>query len=563
MTIELDSDHVALCTWPVKEKKLLTWRKTNILAPEQHLIALRDERGAVEAVEPDEKGRVDAGSRELILVPRRAFEFTFEFPAVKRDDENNAWDMTLRGEYRVQCHVSFIEGLGRGALAPNSHLPTSTLTGIVLGRLQDHILDALYERPLSALRDRSLTPRWWELNLNEWAASFGLGFNVTQDPAWTSSQADAARMEQERREARDNRLKLQQEEQDAQLALEKSKRDHELRMQHLQHDKSLDQTKRNQQLEYEHLKHQTELAELGTRSQEAAWKQERAALEHQARVAELQGRSAGAAKLEAMVADLAERNERAQATNEGLIAMLTEIQALPQGALGGNLGAKDPQQAFLAADRLLSPEYGLTVGQLHALGVDTTLHDFIAMIHEASAADSGVALSLPSLVNQTRDVALRSTRRGTPSQVEIPTLRIGDSLRMGLRAGRAGFVTVINFGTSGKVWCNVPNAFCGVEQTYLEQGAEVLLPGSVLLPFEPFDAAGYDDLQEAGPVGREHMLVIISDQPIGEGLVLDERSDQPFRQLSTANVKGLYDELISLGDETWSAAELSFDVLPA
>lgn len=64
-------------------------------------------------------------------------------------------------------------------------------------------------------------------------------------------------------------------------------------------------------------------------------------------------------------------------------------------------------------------------------------------------------------------------------------------------------------------------------------------------------------------MGREHMLAIVSDEPLGFDLMPDGSAGQPFRELTVSDLHGLRVELVSLDVATWSAAELSFDVLPA
>ncbi len=127
--------------------------------------------------------------------------------------------------------------------------------------------------------------------------------------------------------------------------------------------------------------------------------------------------------------------------------------------------------------------------------------------------------------------------------------RLGSGACLTIESEREGHLLLLDEGTSGKIYCLCPSQFApetriSREKCYLPQAA-----------------SRYDSFVITGKPGREHLLAIITDEPLG----LDWMPDKPkipARVLDQNDIKALLTKLNSLEANRWTAMSTYFDVIP-
>ncbi len=135
------------------------------------------------------------------------------------------------------------------------------------------------------------------------------------------------------------------------------------------------------------------------------------------------------------------------------------------------------------------------------------------------------------------------------------TLHIGQPFACEVLSQRAGYLTLINIGTSGDVILLTPNHYGDVAASHLEAGRH-LIPGAHPLKWDDLKSEGFDTLEEQGPQGWEHLIAIISDTPlVGDATLQQAQPAGPFYKLQDAQLPHLLDALQSA-----PADSLAFDM---
>ena len=121
-------------------------------------------------------------------------------------------------------------------------------------------------------------------------------------------------------------------------------------------------------------------------------------------------------------------------------------------------------------------------------------------------------------------------------------------MRLSVESERAGHLLLLDEGPEGILYCLCPSHFA--PDTRLREGYNEL----------PQARSRYDSFVVTGQPGREHLLAIVSDAPLGlEWLPDNPRS--PARVLSREDVSALLARLRGLDGHRWTALSTYFDVV--
>jgi hypothetical protein len=125
--------------------------------------------------------------------------------------------------------------------------------------------------------------------------------------------------------------------------------------------------------------------------------------------------------------------------------------------------------------------------------------------------------------------------------------RLGSRVCLAIESDRAGHLLLLDEGTSGKIYCLCPSVFA--PETRLPAGRTYL----------PQQGARYDAFEVSGQPGREHLLAILTDEPLGlDWMPKDPKV--PARVLSPADIDTLLARLRGLEGDRWTALATFFDV---
>ncbi len=126
--------------------------------------------------------------------------------------------------------------------------------------------------------------------------------------------------------------------------------------------------------------------------------------------------------------------------------------------------------------------------------------------------------------------------------------RLGSRLKLALEVRRTGHLLLLDEGTSGALYCLCPSWFA--PETRLEVGLNHL----------PQQGARYDSFVVSGQPGREQLLAIVSDEPLGLDW-MPRDPNVPARTLNRSDVDDLMSRVRDLEGDHWIALSTYFDII--
>jgi hypothetical protein len=449
-------------------------------------------------------------------------------------------DMVLGGTWLVSDPLAFLNAVGLDLVSPELPLAGPIVTTWIGHTIGHRVRDLLTEHAFDDLLHKEvLPPAWWQTQLNEWLAPFGLRTSLLA-VRWES--AEASRAETERRQQEDlARLQAERErQQQAELREAAAKAGYEREKARVEADIRTSQEEKKHRLLRLEKQHHKEMIEAETEIENARREAERIALQHELDVARMRQDLQGVGLTEQRQKEAEVRHHDALDRLAVTHQALDRIVAVAEPLLAA-LAGRDAQAAHQAAERLTSPEFGVSATALQALGYQVPRQALVQSLHQKARADGGpVVIQKEDLL--TRDIGA----------AKVKALPIGRSLTFMFRTARPGYVTLMNIGTSGAVYVQVPNAWVGVRAAQAVAGRSYTVPGKDMFPWE-------GDYREEGPPGWEHMALVISDEPLVEETVLARSShDCPIVRLTDAEVQNLSTALAEGSGDRWSAGVLSF-----
>ena len=125
---------------------------------------------------------------------------------------------------------------------------------------------------------------------------------------------------------------------------------------------------------------------------------------------------------------------------------------------------------------------------------------------------------------------------------------LGSRVRLSIKSQREGHLLLVDEGPEDVTYCLCPSLFA--PDARIEVGRTVL----------PQEQSPYDSFLLTGMPGREHLLAIITDEPLGlEWMSHDPGA--PARVLSPTDIAELLGRLRTLEDDRWTALSTYFDVI--
>jgi hypothetical protein len=139
---------------------------------------------------------------------------------------------------------------------------------------------------------------------------------------------------------------------------------------------------------------------------------------------------------------------------------------------------------------------------------------------------------------------------GAPQDHLQRRFSLGSRMCLAFETDRPGNLLLLDQGPEGIIYCLCPSWFA--PETRLSAGRTYL----------PQPAARYDSFVLTGVPGREHILAIMSEDPLGADWLPQDRKI-PSRVLSPDDIDRLLDKIKSLPAESWIAHATYFDVVRA
>ena len=127
--------------------------------------------------------------------------------------------------------------------------------------------------------------------------------------------------------------------------------------------------------------------------------------------------------------------------------------------------------------------------------------------------------------------------------------RLGSRLCLVIESPQDGHLLLLDEGPEGTIYCLCSSHFAS--DTVLPRGRSLY----------PQAGSQYDAFVLTGTPGREELLAIISDAPLGLDWMPGNAKD-PARVLSHADIRALLARLQRLDSNRWTALSTYFDVMP-
>lgn len=484
------------------------------------------------------------------------------FSKMKKDSAGHAYDMLLQCQWQIDDADRFLQNhplkpmdMVKSGISLSKRMVDSWLADALLQRVH-RALDNHGNLTLEQLRDRDALPaHWWEQQFNRWLQNVGILVSVPAAPRWVSEDAKRAEAEVRRkadleRVAREREAALQ-----ARLREERIQTEHDAALQEIELDRRMNDQERERRTAVLKRKYEADLLAAQKEQETLRHQLEESALQHELRMAEL------ANDLDA-VQNARQREERAEERHEEVMDRLSILDEL-ESHLDARLNAfldklKEAQNQHQAMEEAVY-QHGIPPEVLARLGFPILYQAFLDVLLEKERNDKAVQIVLPKIT--TRDADALDVHTKETRAIPVDSISIGSSLGFEFVAARSGYVSLINLGTSGNVWLNIPSAYVHPEEARVVRNNRYQIPGDDrLLPYEDLERNGLY-YGEGGPVGWEHLAVIVSDAPLFERDMSNRANARcPFIRFGKEDVNELLDYLTA-SPSKWTAGVLSFLVV--
>jgi len=526
--------------------------KATLVPPDKNTHLYVRSRGADGAQEvrremPGSGERVTtADGDQGVYVSLVRWPLSLAFSSVLSDHDGHEWDLHVRGSWAINESRRFVCSAVMDAASSEVSLSNDLVQSWMVRATASRVLDAVRDQDIEDLRSRDALPaRWWEKQLSDWLSEHGVSVQVAEIE-FASAEAKAAEAEAARQRDLERVSQARQRERESEIREAAAKAEYEKEKKQIEADLALSDQERAHRLQLLEKRHRKELIEADSEIQNARREAERAALEHEATLARLRQDVEALKQAEKRGQEAEDRHQAAMEELDALRSTLAKVAGLPDNLLA-QLADRDTRRANEAAERVVSPEFGVSASALAGLGFRVERQHLVEALRQKAVAESDkVAIRKTELV--TRDI-------GTAKAKGLP---INTSLQFEFSTQRSGHVTLLNIGTSGSVYVHVPNAYVTLERAKVNGGRSYAIPGAELLPWERLRQLGLDYV-EVGPPGWEHIAVLVSEKPMVTARILAKvSSDAPFVKLGSEDIADLCEALSNAPGDTWSAGVVSF-----
>ncbi len=188
---------------------------------------------------------------------------------------------------------------------------------------------------------------------------------------------------------------------------------------------------------------------------------------------------------------------------------------------------------------------GVATRGMGAKSVNRAVQAFERLWSSAVLTDRIRPLSIESAKEErTRQVRGMGAK---PKRAEY-AYRLGSRVCLAFDINRDGYLTLLDEGPEGIVYCLCPSQFA--PSARLESGRIYL----------PQEGSPHEAFEMTGAAGKEKLLAVISDEPLGLDW-LPKDADTPARELSSDDIELLFARLQALGEGRWTALASYFEVV--
>ncbi len=271
-------------------------------------------------------------------------------------------------------------------------------------------------------------------------------------------------------------------------------------------------------------------------------------LEHEAKLAE--------EKLQEALAETRKNQKDCQAQEE-LIQFKTELE---KAKILSEKAKVDSERKYyelriLSLEKMFASPETLSVVDIvglpvEKLGQERYLPSFVLSKIKDQSKRSPIGL---------RKDAIRESCSRSPVMGKRPkAIKIGDTLSFIIECNRAGYLTVLCFGTGGDISVLVPNCFDKIGR-FTPGRHSIPSSDDSLFPQSKLDEHGIE-FYEMGPAGQERFIAVVTSEPLIDRALLPSPDEPDFLTLNSEGYRQFIDKHYALPEDAWSAGYVQFYV---
>lgn len=465
------------------------------------------------------------------------------FPNLLKDEAGFRRPGRFFGTIEVGEPAAMLSWIGPELIRSKQSISVASLNSLLASRVRPMIEDFLADYSYCQLVDNQMVPRTgWQNLWNEWSA--GKGWQVQLEDAidFSDSNADAYSAQQQEvagLQRQEELIKVRRE-----LEFKRLRADTQFQedCEAIQHQQGIQQKQREFELERLQAEHGLNLLQLNLEKRRTEIELEK-----------LSGR------------DSSPDHELADALAAALGAHFQEIKDGIHKVLKSSSAPGMTSGGSTEGDELAGPLFQLPYWSLRGGLMNEHRSDLLEVVSSHLQVPGQRVEIVKNDMTKVRSAYLGWNTRSIETRKQVDVVKnllpINTPLQFTLTSPLKGCVTVINLGTKGEVRLHVPNRYRLPEECQIEASLNYMVPGKTLLPGTQLLRNGLEYL-EVGPPGWEHLLVLVTAEPLIPTELVEQRSqpDDPLALLTEHEVQELIHILREMSPGLWSAGILSFEV---
>lgn len=487
-------------------------------------------------MEPKQIGRLLAADI-LAQVTTDVFDVEWVYAGLRSDDGTDV-DLTVKAIAKVSNPRVFLLEYGLERLKTTDAVSIPLLENMLIQSCKQPVADEIVTITYDALKNQDALPvSWWHKKLSGWINLPWLELKEVKSVCYESAAADKEAQIKQRRKLQELEAAEQAQQHERELTFKQQQDGFELAKKEIENSKTFTEMQQQMQLEELEQKRQQQSLQYQLDMEAAKLKanKERAIIEVE--IEQLRNNAASAEELRQQAQEAEQRNKEMLESLKDAMKQLAEMASVTKAAVQEKIGT---------TERIGVSASGVSTRTMELLG-NTASPAYLAQVLRERATAAANSVLMKKLELRTRDIGTK----------KVDALAINSTLQFEFMAQQSGYATILNIGTSGRVWLHSPNAYVGIEQAKVSAGEKHQIPGQ-LLPGQDLMRNGLDYI-EVGPPGWEELAVIITPEPIiSESDIYSSTPQNPFVLMSKERIETLLDQLSYLSEDSWCTGVLSF-----
>ncbi len=483
----------------------------------------------------------------LVQVTNDIFDVEWSYAGLRSGDGEDI-DLTVSAACRINEPRAFLNGYAMERLTTTDSINVTSLENTLIQSCRQPLSDEISSLNYDALKNQDALPAgWWLKKLPDWIGCGWLELKEIKSVSYQSATADKEKQIKKQQKLQELESEALRQQHERELTLRQQQTQFETAKKEIEADARLSEQQRQTKIEELEQQRQKKKLESDIEMEQARLKAEKEKAQVEAEIEEIRHRTDSAKEVLRQAEEAEKRNNEMQNNLKEAMAQLSELAEVTKDAMKEN----QETSSAIREDRQQRERLGVSVSKMSSQTMEligkTLSPEYFAQVLREKAGSAARGVMMKKVELTTRDIGVR----------KVDSLAVNSPLQFEFMPRESGYATVINIGTSGKVWLHSPNAYVGIGKAKVKAGKKYNIPGE-LLPGEDLSRSGLQYL-EVGPPGWEELVVIVTAEPlVTEADIYESTPQNPFSLLSSERVDAMLDQLADMPEESWQAGILSF-----